>query len=295
MTDRRPADAPLSEVRRHRRVDENRRTRRDRGYRWALLIGAGVSLLVHVALVLWISGELFIPRFEYESPPRPTPVLPEGLQVVTVEVPEAEEPAPTEPRPRRPPPSPEEPEEQPPPEEEEPAEGQPTPAPEAEEEGVTNAERLRPREGDGRLWREFWDEDLRGRYLGGSARADSAIRAILGRYFDSLRLSQEEYAEARDWTVGEGDERWGISPEGIHLGDITIPLPVDRLLSPTGPRRRELERELRELQEIQRQEAIGQAEETREERIDEMRKRSREEAADNDSASDSTRSEGRGD
>jgi len=65
---------------------------------------------------------------------------------------------------------------------------------------------------------------------------------------------------------------------------------VDQLLAPTGPRRRELERELRELREIQRQEALLDAEEIREDRIEAMRERARrqaeEEGAEEDTAAD---------
>jgi hypothetical protein len=267
----------VDEVRDERRRDARRRLQRDRGYRRAVLAGLGVSVLVHAALALFLAADIELPRMAYDSPARP-PVLPEGFEVVVV--PEQTRPAPP---PTTPPeqPTPREREEEQEPEEDEPEEatGEPVPSEqpaEEEGEGLTNAEKLQPREGDGRLWRDFWDEDRR-KYLG-STRADSALRAILGEYFDSLRVSREAYDEARDWTFGEGEDRWGVSPDGIHLGDITIPIPVDQFLSPTGPRRRELERELRELRQIQRQETLRQVEETREERIEEMRERSRRQA-----------------
>lgn len=265
------------EVRHHREVDRRRRGEREQEYRRAVLVGLGVSLAVHLVLIFWISAGLYIPPFEYRPRARPAPLPPEGLEVVITEPPPTQAPAPeaTRPLPEEPPP-----EEEPSEEETEEEAGTPVPAEAGdEEERMTNAERLQPREGeaDARLWRRFWDEDVRGRYLGGSARADSAIRAILGKYLDSLQLTEEEYRKARDWTFGDGDERWGISPEGIHLGNITIPIPVGEFLSPTGPKRRELERELRELREIQRQEALGDAEKVREERIEEMRRRAREE------------------
>lgn len=266
----------LDQLRDQRDRDAHRRSRRERGYRRAVLAGMGLSVVVHVVLALFLSGEVELPRMVYDSPVRP-PVTPEGFEVVVVpeEARSEEAPPTTPPRQPREPERPEEEEEEP---EEEPA-GRPVPAEtpsEEEGEDLANDERLRPREGDRRLWRDFWDEDRR-RYLG-STRADSALRAILGKYFDSLRVSREEYEEARDWTFGEGDDRWGVSPDGLHLGDVTIPIPVGQFLSPTGPRRRELERELRELREIQRQETLRSVEETREERIEKMRERSRREA-----------------
>lgn len=262
------------QVRAEEDADRQRRDRRERGYRTAFRVGLAVSLLFHVVVVGFLSRELHVAAPGDDAAPLPTPRAPEGVRMVRVQAPEETEPLP---RPERPvPPEPEQEE----PEEEE-AAGEPVPADRPAEEGgeetASNVERLTPREGDPRLWRDFWDEDLDERYLG-HTRADSAIRAILGTYLDSLRLTEEQLRRARDWTVGEGDEKWGISPEGIHLGDITIPLPVGQLFSPTGPRRRELERELRELEAIQRQEAIREAAETREERIEEMRERSREEA-----------------
>ena len=233
-----------------------------------------------------------MPDLGYEETVRPDPRSVPGLRVTEVRVRERRQTAPdvpTPPPPVRPEPTPEdEPEREEPEEAEAPAEAPADePADARAEEQVSNVEALIPREGDPRLWREFWDDDVARRYLGRASRADSALRAILGRYLDSLRLSEEQLREARDWTFTDGDgERWGISPEGIHLGDVTIPLPVGQLLSPTGPRRRELERELRELREIRRQEAIDAAQETRQERIDAMEERAREQRE--EAPSDST-------
>lgn len=276
----------LTEVRESRRLEADRRERRDSGYRRALLVGLALSVVGHVGLIALLSSQLHLPRMGVPGRRSPAPDVLEGLRLVRVEEPRPVE-TPPRPAPVEPPPPREEPEET---EEAAPeAGGEPTPAEEpGEREGISNAERLRPREGDSRVWRDFWDED-RSRYLGRSARIDSAIRAILGKYFDSLRVARESYEDARDWTVGDGDERWGVSPEGIHLGDVTIPIPVNQLLSPTGPKRRALERELRELRQIQRQETLREAEATRKERIEEMRERSREEAG-----SDSTDSGGGG-
>lgn len=287
MSDGRREGAPES-VRRTHAEDHERRATRERGYQRAVRVGLVVSVVVHLLVLFLLGGQLRVPDMGYEPLRLPTDQRAQGLRLVRVTAPPSE-PTPPTTSPDRPRPEAEEPDEEVAdrdPEEETTQEG--AEDPDEEETEVTNAERLQPREGDPRLWKEFWDEDLERRYLGGTARADSAIRAILGRYLDSLRLTDEELARARDWTFTEGEERWGISPEGIHLGRITIPLPVDQLLSPTGPRRRELERELRELSEIQRQEALLDAASTREERIEAMRERSRKEAEEREAEEDST-------
>lgn len=259
--------------------------RRHARYRRAVWIGMAVSAVIHLALVAVVSRGLFIPPATAPEALTRRPLPPEGMRVVRTRsrptpppVPAPEEPQPT---------AREEPEEE---EEEEPA---PAPAEEAEpaeeEAPLSNADRLQVREGDPRIWAEPGSE--RGRTLDGMARADSALRAAIRSYLDSLQLTEEQREAARDWTFGEGDRRWGISPEGLHLGNVTIPLPLGQLLQPPGPLRRQLERELRYRADIQRQEALRRAEEVRGERLEEMRERSREEA-DDASEADSTSSGG---
>lgn len=271
----------LSDLRVEHAADRERRTGRNRGYRRAVQIGLVASVVVHLVLLFVLGRGLRVPEMTYEPIRLPVSERAPGLRLVRV-VPSPAPPGPAQER-RRPVP-----EEEREPTAEEEGGAEEGAAGEEGPERVSNAERLRPREGDPRLWREFWDEDIERRYLGGTARADSAIRAILGRYLDSLRLTEEELARAKDWTFTDGEERWGISPEGIHLGNITIPLPMDQILAPTGPRRRELERELRELREIQRQEGLLEAREVREARIKAMRERSRKQAEEAKAEEDST-------
>lgn len=274
-----PTARDPEEIREDRLDELARREGRESRYRRAFRVGLAVSLLAHLAVLFLLGRQLRMPDAGYDEARRPEPTPPPGLRITRVRVQEREEvePVPAPPPPVRPEPEPEEAEQEEPPAEE--AEPTPTPGEEAaEERPVSNLDALTPREGDPRLWREFWDEDVARRYLGRGTRADSALRAILGQYLDSLRLSEEQLRRARDWTWTDGDgERWGISPEGIHLGDVTIPLPVGQFLQPTGPKRRELERELRHLRQIRRQEAIDAAQETREERIEAMEERAREE------------------
>lgn len=252
------------------------RRARERRYQRALAIGLILSVLAH-AVVLVVSGRL--PFGALRGPIPEEAELPRAPGLVIVGIEEVQSPEPPEEvraEARRP----EETEVvriaplQPEGEGEEQA-----PAEEAEEEAgpaLTNAERLRPRYGDGRVWIDPDELDLYGERLARYARADSAVRAILGSWLDSLALSEEERRRALDWTLKRGDERWGISPEGLHLGNITIPIPFS--LTPSGPQRREFEQALRDLQEIRRQDLQSDLEENRKERAEEMRRRSREEA-----------------
>ncbi len=140
----------------------------------------------------------------------------------------------------------------------------------------TNAARLTPRFVDGRIWFDPRDPLLFGERLARFARADSAVRAILREWLDSLRLDEDARQRAMDWTFeGKDGERWGISPEGIHLGDITIPIPFG--FAPSGPRRREFEQAIRDLTDIQRQDLRSDIEEVAEERLRAMEERREEE------------------
>lgn len=245
------------------------------------------SVLIHV-LFLWTSSELRVRPAPYALPTVETVPAPEGLVVVEVA------PRELEAQPEEPHPEPSSPEATPPPEAEperveapetdvtaapgvagaeEP--GAPPSAGEEEEEGLTNAERLTVRFSDARLWFDPRDPFLYGDRLERFARADSAVRAILREWLDSLALSDEQRRRAMDWTIEKDGERWGISPEGLHLGNITIPIPFG--FAPTGPKRREFEQAIRDLREIELQNLRLELEAIADERREEMRKRSEEE------------------
>lgn len=264
--------------------ENSARRRRERAYRRTLATGLIISAGVHLAILL-ATGRLLPEPAPFFRPTLETEPAPEGLVVVDV----ADTPAQPEPETPRPEPEdaqPRRPEETevvqiaptPVPEAEgEPAVEQPVEAPEAEAPGqLTNAERLRPRFSDARLWVDPRDPLLFGERLERFARADSAVRAILREWLDSLRLTDEQRRRALDWTYEKDGKRWGISPEGIHLGDITIPIPF--MLLPAGPQRREFEQALRDLREIQNQDLRDDLERVRRERMEEMRRRSQEEA-----------------
>jgi hypothetical protein len=255
----------------------------DRIYRRAITAGLLVSAVAHVLLFV-VTGRVGLRPTQFIRPAIETEPAPRGLVVVEVPVtpegPESEtpRPEPEEPSPIRPdelevirvvptPAAEVEPEVTP---------DEPIPQPEGEpEERLTNAQRLRPRFSDARLWVDPRDPMIFGARLERLARADSAVRAILRDWLDSLRLTEEQRQRALDWTYENDGKRWGISPEGLHLGDITIPLPFQ--LMPTGPQRREFEQALRDLRAIQNQDMRSDLDEIRKERMEEMRRRSQEE------------------
>lgn len=143
--------------------------------------------------------------------------------------------------------------------------------------GLTNAERLRPREGDPRLWQDFTDRPMPEYLEDRFAQAEGVLRARLGAMLDSLELTEEQRRRAVEWLFGEGDQQWGVTPDGIVLGGMVIPMNVGALFEAEGPLGRELRQEARDLADIQRQDFQTDVERTQRERLDEMRRRSEEE------------------
>jgi len=266
------------------------RVARERRYRRVLWISFVLSLLFHLFIVWGTSDLRFRASPDLISPIETVPA-PEGLVVVDVaptdlvaETVEDPRPEPAQPRAKdaesRAPDVVEREEPEPTVTPGAPGDvvvdaltGRPVPA---ESGSRSNAERLIPRFIDGRIWFDPRDPLLFGDRLARFARADSAVRAILRGWLDSLRLSDDQRRRAVDWTFEKDGKRWGISPEGLHLGDITIPIPFR--LTPSGPKRREFEQALRDLQEIQLQDLKADLKEVADERREEMRKRSEEEA-----------------
>lgn len=263
------------------------RSTRDRWARRAWWGGLAASALLHLLLV-WIFGSVPVETSPFALPPVETVPAPEGLEIVEIAPEQPPEPVPEEPRPEPAAPAPERepvelevvdvPEVEP----GEPLPGVPgvegpgRPAEPAEGERMSNASRLQLRYGDGRIWFDPRDPSLFGQRLARFARADSAVRAILRDWLDSLALSEEAERRARDWTFERDGKRWGISPEGIHLGDITIPIPFG--FAPSGPQRRAFEQAIRDLTEIQLQDLRADIEAVTDERREAMRERSEEEA-----------------
>jgi len=236
---------------------------------WAL----SVSLLVHVLLVLFVSHLLDLSERGFLGLPPEILPRPDGIEVVDVPTPDPLEPLS----------EPERPEIRP--GEQEviqvvPGEPDEVGGAEAEPErpGLTNAERLRAQFTDRRLWVPYPDEQWPAHVAQAYARADSAVRAVLRVWLDSLNLSEEERRRATEWTFGDGDEKWGISDKGLHLGDITIPIPFGALfgysMSPNAQKTREM---IRQFNEIRQQDIETDIRKERDEAQREMRRRTREE------------------
>lgn len=97
---------------------------------------------------------------------------------------------------------------------------------------------------------------------------DSLVSAALARLrtlHDSLSALAAAQERALDWTIRTAaGSRWGISPEGIHLGDVTLPAPLFGI--PPG-QRDEVNARLREWTEIQQQAQRAEARTTFDERV----------------------------
>ncbi len=138
---------------------------------------------------------------------------PPGMRAVEIAVaPEPEIEEPTEPEEPQP-----EPEEEP----------EPAPAPvrtgRAPADTLTAADRLAPRVVDPRLWEPMVLIPVEPTFEEVEARVGAAIEMMN----DSMLAEAEAAMRARDWTVVDDDGgRWGISPGKIHLGKVTLPLPI---------------------------------------------------------------------
>jgi hypothetical protein len=87
----------------------------------------------------------------------------------------------------------------------------------------TPAERLAPRIVEPGLWRPMVvlprDPTIRD--------VQDRVAQALEMLSDSLLAETERALRARDWTVEDAQGgRWGISPGKLHLGSVTVPLPI---------------------------------------------------------------------
>jgi len=269
LRDRSPED-------RETRAGQRRATRAGyhaRGYRRSMGSGLLVSAVLHALVAIFLSGQFYLGTRSFrpiQLPPRPAA----GLQVIDIRDVETESAA-------------EDVIEMPPDERDEIQRPEP-PTPGGGDRvqsagtddglGLTNAERLRPREGDPRLWQDFGDRPMPEYLEDRFARAEGVIRARLGAMLDSLQLTEEQRRRAVEWLFGEGDQQWGVTPDGIVLGGMVIPMNVGALFEAEGPLGRELRQEARDLADIQRQDFQTDVERTQRERLEDMRRRSEEEA-----------------
>jgi len=191
------------------------------GYRKAYWISLGVSAVLHlIAIVFYTSLMREIPAGLFTVGGDASPPNPEGMELVNLqELPEddimeiipPEEPEPEE----APAPSPVI----------TPRAGVPGDPGEATDTRVpvSAAERLRPQEGDLRLWAPP-DPELN--VLSREEVMRLQLLAALESMADSAAMAEEIARRAKDWTYTDGDgKRWGVSPGKIHLGDVTLPMP----------------------------------------------------------------------
>jgi hypothetical protein len=143
----------------------------------------------------------------------------------------------------------------------------------------TVAERITPRTGDPRLW-ERPSDPLRPE-LDPLNNVRARVYGSIQAYNDSIAAQAAAAARALDWTVKDGNGgRWGVSPAGIHLGTVTLPLPQ------MGASAAERDR-MRAWSEIQQQAGRAEVEATFEDRVRAIRARK-------DAARDSARRGGGG-
>jgi len=91
--------------------------------------------------------------------------------------------------------------------------------------GPTAADRLRVRTGDRRLWSPLAAEEISELTMQQFLESDLAWR--LGLWQDSAAMEDARRRRSLDWTWSDDSGgRWGVSPEGIHLGSVTLPLPT---------------------------------------------------------------------
>jgi len=150
------------------------------------------------------------------------------------------------------------------------------PTTEVEAEGRTErarrspAERLRPEYVEPRLWErpgappEPEKSDFE--------RARDRVYARIEALNDSLALESEAARRATDWTFTDKDgKKWGVSPGKIHLGGVTLPLPIN--LSPPPDKAKEAQDRAGKATEIDRQADRARIRGTFDEQVKEIRER----------------------
>ncbi len=235
-------------------------------YRRALIIGLAISVAVHVLVLVlaWRTRVVVVPGSAETAPAVAVRGGERGAMRVEriVPVPEA---APESDRPVREERDEPRPERRPGPAREDAPTVEVEPGP-----ALPPAERLRPRMGDPRLWTRPGapaapePSDME--------RVRTRIADRLGEWNDSVAAEAGRAARARDWTVEDGNGgKWGISPGKIHLGPLTLPLPVN-LTPPPGQREAAAERARRD-GEIRDQEARSRADDSFRDRVKAIRER----------------------
>jgi hypothetical protein len=98
------------------------------------------------------------------------------------------------------------------------------------------------------------------------------LQGRLDAYNDSIGAEAERARRATDWTVTDKNgDKWGVSPGKVHLGGVTLPVPVQ--LGGSGEQQRAADEAKRQREEIQRGEETRDQRETMKERTRATRER----------------------
>jgi len=135
--------------------------------------------------------------------------------------------------------------------------------------GRSAAEILRPQAGDSLIWRgvdpalvELTDHEV----------AELRMRWSITEWNEAMAAERVAAEEALDWTHTDADgNKWGVSPGKLHLGGLTLPLPVN--FGPPPGRSDEIDRRVQEYQAAERQAGRARVWETWEQRAKEIRAR----------------------
>ena len=258
--------SPVPQGRAGRR--ENALETHRRGYRRAVRAGMLVSLVLHAVVILFVVGQLRIATRQFAPLAAIARPL-EGLQVVNLRQEETEPQVTFI--------------EFPSPEEErlvvERVEDPVKPVPvrgDTEVRGFTNPERLKPREGDRSIWKVSSIQPLPD-YLGDPfALTEGVVRAGLARMLDSLEFTEKQRRRAVGWFSAEGDDGVGSALEKMASGEQLITLNLGSVIGNEGPLGREVREAARALAEIQRSDIVMDTEAVQRERVDGMRRRTKE-------------------
>lgn len=247
----------------------------------AFPVALGISALLHLLALLIFRFDL-PDLYPLPSPPGEDAVeRPSGMRVydiVAVDapavIPREEQPAQTQQGAVAPRPPQETSEEQPrPPEDPAARPGRPS-----------IAERLAPRLTDAELWAAVpLPEELE------AHRDEVVLRRLedrLAAYNDSMAAAAAAAGRAVDWTVKDKNGgRWGVSPEGIHLGGVTLPVPI-QFSTPAG-RRDAVNGAIRNWSDIQTQRGQAEVRAGIEDRVKAIRERKEAERRDSTKSSGS--------
>jgi hypothetical protein len=134
----------------------------------------------------------------------------------------------------------------------------------------TVRERIETRLGDRRIWVRA--EELLPPPVSAEEAALARIEGRFSTLADSLAAEAAAAERALDWTVRDGSGgRWGVSPQGLHLGGVTVPIPF-QFSTPPG-RRDEMTDRVRRWGEIERQAGQADVNDTFEDRVRAIRER----------------------